>query len=129
MIKKKVLIVDDDPNIVRSLSFILEKEGYMVIAASDGEEALKKVKEELPHLIILDIMLPKIDGFQVYKRLKANTKTKGIRTAVLTAKGEENDKRLGQELGVDAYITKPFNVDALLSEVRKILNQDQMIWK
>lgn len=125
MIKKKVLIVDDDPNVIRSLSFILEKEGYIVIAASDGEEALRKIKEELPHLIILDIMLPKIDGFQVYKRLKANAKTKGISVIILTAKGEEKDKRLGRELGVDAYITKPFDIDALLSEVRKILNQDQ----
>lgn len=88
-----------------------------------GEEALKKAKEKFPHLIILDIMLPKMDGFQVYRRLKADPQTREIRTIVLTAKGEEKDKRLGKDLGVDAYITKPFNIDTLLLEVKKILNQ------
>lgn len=123
MIKKKILIVDDDPNIIRSLSFVLEKENYIVIAAIDGKEALKKAKEELPHLIILDIMLPELNGFEVYKRLKANIQTREIRTIVLTAKGEEKDKRLGEELGVDVYITKPFSINTLLLETRKILNE------
>ena len=119
MDKKKILIVDDDTSITLSISFVLEKEGYTVIIAVDGEEAIKKAKEELPHLIVLDIMLPKINGFEVCKRLKANAQTREIRIVMLTAKGDEKDKRLAEELGVNAYITKPFNIDTLLSEIRK----------
>lgn len=125
MAKKKVLIVDDDPNIVQSISFVLEKEGYTVFSAFDGEKAFIAAKENLPQLIILDIMLPKMDGFQVYRLLKAEPQTREIRTIVLTAKGEEKDKRLGKDLGVDAYITKPFNIDTLLLEVKKVLNYEE----
>ena len=119
MNKKKILIVDDDTSITLSISFVLEKEGYAVIIAVDGEEAVKKAKEELPHLIVLDIMLPKINGFEVCKRLKANVQTREIRIIMLTAKGDEKDKRLAENLGVNGYITKPFNIDTLLSEIRK----------
>ena len=119
MNKKKFLIVDDDTSITLSISFVLEKEGYAVIIAVDGEEAVKKAKEELPHLIVLDIMLPKINGFEVCKRLKANVQTREIRIIMLTAKGDEKDKRLAEELGVNGYITKPFDIDTLLSEIRK----------
>ena len=119
MNKKKILIVDDDTSITLSISFVLEKEGYTAIIAVDGEEALKKAKEELPHLIVLDIMLPKINGFEVCKRLKANVQTREIRIIMLTAKGDEKDKRLAEELGVNGYITKPFDIDTLLSEIRK----------
>ena len=119
MNKKKILIVDDDTSITLSISFVLEKEGYIVTTAVDGEEALKKAKEELPHLIVLDIMLPKINGFEVHKRLKANAQTRDIRTIMLTAKGDEKGKKLAEELGVNGYITKPFNIDTLLSEIRK----------
>ena len=119
MNKKKILIVDDDTSITLSISFVLEKEGYIVTTAVDGEEALKKAKEELPHLIVLDIMLPKINGFEVCKRLKANAQTREIRIIMLTAKGDEKDKRLAENLGVNGYITKPFNIDTLLSEIRK----------
>ena len=117
--KKKILIVDDDTSITLSISFVLEKEGYIVTTAVDGEEAVKKAKEELPHLIVLDIMLPKINGFEVCKRLKANVQTREIRIIMLTAKGDEKDKRLAEELGVNGYITKPFDIDTLLSEIRK----------
>ena len=119
MSKKKILVVDDDTSITLSISFVLEKEGYAVIIAVDGEEAVKKAKEELPHLIVLDIMLPKINGFEVCKRLKANVQTREIRIIMLTAKGDEKDKRLAEKLGVNGYITKPFNIDTLLSEIRK----------
>ena len=119
MNKKKILIVDDDISITLSISFVLEKEGYVVTTAVDGEEAVKKAKEELPHLIVLDIMLPKINGFEVCKRLKANAQTREIRIIMLTAKGDEKDKRLAEELGVNGYITKPFDIDTLLSEIRK----------
>ena len=119
MNKKKILIVDDDTSITLSISFVLEKEGYIVTTAVDGEEAVKKAKEELPHLIVLDIMLPKMNGFEVCKRLKANAQTREIRIIMLTAKGDEKDKRLAEELGVNGYITKPFNIDTLLSEIKK----------
>jgi len=125
MNKKKILIVDDDTSITLSISFVLEKEGYAVIIAVDGEEAVKKAKEELPHLIVLDIMLPKINGFEVCKRLKANAQTREIHIIMLTAKGDEKDKRLAEELGVNGYITKPFNIDTLLSEIRKGVANDE----
>ena len=119
MRKKKILIVDDDTNITLSISFVLKKEGYTVIVAVDGEEAIKKAKEELPHLIVLDIMLPKINGFEVHKQLKANAQTSEIYTIMLTAKENEKDKRLAEDLGVSAYMTKPFNIETLLSEIKK----------
>jgi len=119
MRKKKILIVDDDTNITLSISFVLKKEGYTVIVAVDGEEAIKKAKEELPHLIVLDIMLPKINGFEVHKHLKANAQTSEIYTIMLTAKEDEKDKRLAEDLGVSAYMTKPFNIETLLSEIKK----------
>ena len=124
MAKEKVLIIDDDLNIIRSISFVLEREGYIVITATDGKEALKKAKEELPNLIILDIILPELNGFEVYKLLKADTRTREIRIIVLTAKGDKKNERLSKELGVDAYMTKPFNINTLLLEVKKILDKD-----
>ncbi|MFH1904947.1 MAG: response regulator [bacterium] len=121
MAKRTILVVDDDPSIIQAVSFVLKKEGYIVTTAVDGKEAFKKAKEELPRLIILDIMLPKLSGFDVCKRLKANAQTRKIRTIMLTAKSEEKDKRLGEKLGVNAYITKPFNINKLLSEIKKEL--------
>ena len=124
MAKEKVLIIDDDLNIIRSISFVLEREDYIVITAADGKEALEKAKEELPNLIILDIMLPELNGFEVYKLLKADTRTRKIRIIVLTAKGDKKNERLSKELGVDAYMTKPFSINMLLLEAKRILDKD-----
>ena len=118
---KKILVVDDDPHILRSIFLVLDREGYRVITAADGAEGLKKAKEEAPHLIILDLMLPKLNGFEVYKQLKADVRTRKIRTIVLTAKGEKEDKKMGKELGVEAYITKPFDINTLLLKTEKVL--------
>lgn len=117
---KKVLVVDDEKSIGDIVKFNLEKEGYMVELAYDGEEAIKKVYEVLPDLILLDIMLPKKDGFQVLKEIRKEFK---IPVLMLTAKEEEVDKVLGLELGADDYITKPFSMRELIARVKANLRR------
>jgi two-component system response regulator VicR len=117
---KKVLVVDDEKSIGDIVKFNLEKEGYMVELAYDGEEAIKKVYEVLPDLILLDIMLPKKDGFQVLKEIRKEFK---IPVLMLTAKEEEVDKVLGLELGADDYITKPFSMRELVARVKANLRR------
>ncbi|MDL2248553.1 response regulator YycF [Tyzzerella sp. OttesenSCG-928-J15] len=112
---KKVLVVDDEKNIVDIVVFNLKKEGYEVIAAFDGEEGLKKALEEDPDLILLDIMMPKLDGFEVCKKVREKKETPII---MLTARAEEVDKVLGLELGADDYVTKPFGVRELMARVK-----------
>ena len=112
---KKILVVDDEKPIADILRFNLEREGYSVELAYDGQEAIDKTHRSNPDLILLDIMLPKIDGFAVCKMLRQNYQTPII---MLTAKEEEVDKVLGLELGADDYITKPFSVRELLARVK-----------
>ena len=111
----KILVVDDEKNIVDIIAFNLKKEGYTVIVARDGERALEAFKKESPDLVILDIMMPKIDGFEVCKRIRQNSNTPII---MLTAKAEELDKILGLELGADDYVTKPFSTRELMARVK-----------
>ena len=112
---KKVLVVDDEKPIAEIVKFNLEKEGYEVNVAYDGEEAIRKVYQFEPDLILLDIMLPKMDGFQVCKKIR---ETFNIPILMLTAKEEEVDKVLGLELGADDYITKPFSIRELVARVK-----------
>ena len=112
---KKVLVVDDEKNIVDIVVFNLKKEGYEVLSAFDGEEGLKKVYDEDPDLILLDIMMPKMDGFEVCKKIREKKDTPII---MLTARAEEVDKVLGLELGADDYVTKPFGVRELMARVK-----------
>ena len=112
---KKVLVVDDEKNIVDIVVFNLIKEGYDAISAYDGEEGLKKVFEEDPDIILLDIMMPKMDGFEVCKKIREKKDTPII---MLTARAEEVDKVLGLELGADDYVTKPFGVRELMARVK-----------
>jgi len=112
---KKVLVVDDEKNIVDIVVFNLKKEGYDIIFALDGEEGLKKALEEDPDLILLDIMMPKLDGFEVCKKIREKKETPII---MLTARAEEVDKVLGLELGADDYVTKPFGVRELMARVK-----------
>ncbi|MDR2899118.1 MAG: response regulator YycF [Clostridiales bacterium] len=112
---RKVLVVDDEKNIVDIVSFNLKKEGYEVLTGSDGEEGLKKALEEDPDLILLDIMMPKLDGFEVCKKIREKKDTPII---MLTARAEEVDKVLGLELGADDYVTKPFGVRELMARVK-----------
>ena len=117
---KKILVVDDEKSIADIVKFNLEKEGYTVNLAYDGEEAVEKVYETLPDLIVLDIMLPKKDGFQVLKEVRRELKTPVL---MLTAKEEEVDKVLGLELGADDYITKPFSMRELIARVKANLRR------
>lgn len=119
----KILVVDDEENIVELVKFNLENEGYQVITAYDGEEALKKVEEVHPNLIILDLMLPKLDGFDVCRQIRKDSKLSKIPIIMLSAKGEEIDKILGLELGADDYVTKPFSPRELLARVKAILRR------
>lgn len=120
MPKERILVVDDERNIVELLKFNLEKEGYDVLAAFDGIDAVKLAREEKPDLIILDIMLPGQGGLEVCRQLRKETKTPII---MATAKGEEIDKILGLELGADDYVTKPFSPRELLARVKAILRR------
>ena len=117
----KVLVVEDDRNILKGLVDNLEMEGYKVVTASDGEAALKKAKEAAPDLIILDVMMPKMNGFDVCKQLKAKGSTVPI--IILSAKAQEADKVLGLELGADDYVTKPFSPRELLVRVKAVLRR------
>lgn len=123
MTKEKILIVDDEEHIVELLDFNLKNIGYETFIATDGIEALKIAEEEKPNLILLDLMLPGIDGFDVCKEIKKNRDMKNTSIIMLTAKGEELDKILGLELGADDYITKPFSVRELLARVKAVLRR------
>jgi two-component system alkaline phosphatase synthesis response regulator PhoP len=119
----KILIVDDEEDITELVAYNLTREGYLTVSAASGETALKKARSESPALILLDLMLPGIDGLEVMKALKADPATKTIPTVMLTAKGEEADIVTGLELGADDYITKPFSPRVLLARVRAVLRR------
>lgn len=119
---KKILVVDDEKSIADIIQFNLEKEGYIVNLAFDGDEAVEKTYEVLPDLILLDIMLPKKDGFQVLKEIRSDLNTPVL---MLTAKEEEVDKVLGLELGADDYITKPFSMRELMARVKANLRRSE----
>jgi two-component system alkaline phosphatase synthesis response regulator PhoP len=117
----KVLVVDDEVNITQILEFSIGSEGYEVLTASNGEEAIDKARREQPDLIILDIMMPKIDGYEACRILKANPITKNIPVVLLTAKGRDIDKRLGYEVGASDYIIKPFSPNKLIERIHELL--------
>ncbi len=118
---KKILIADDEPNIVVSLEFLMKREGFEVVVANDGEAALAAVAREVPDLILLDIMLPKKDGFEVCQQIRANPQWQGVRVVMLTAKGRDTEVSKGLALGADAYMTKPFSTKELVVRVRQLL--------
>jgi len=119
MDKKKVLIVDDEPDIVESIKFSLELEDFECIEAYDGEEGLRKAKQEKPDVMLLDIMLPKINGYKVSRLLKFDELYKNIPIIMLTARSQEKDIQLGEETGADEYVTKPFEMDSLVGLIKK----------
>ncbi len=121
MAKGKILVVDDEVNITQILEFSIGAEGYEVITAANGEEAIDKARREQPDLIILDIMMPKIDGYEACRILKANPLTKSIPVVLLTAKGRDIDKRLGYEVGATDYIVKPFSPNKLVDRIHQLL--------
>lgn len=122
MPKSKILIVDDEPFIVETIKFSLEHLGFECLTAFDGLEAIKVAREEMPDLILLDIMLPKMNGYKVCRLLKFDDKFKHIPIIMLTARTQEKDKTLGIETGADEYVTKPFDIDNVVSLIKKYLN-------
>lgn len=123
--KATILIVDDEKDIVEMLDYNLSREGFKTITCHDGEKALELVDKEHPNLIILDLMLPEIDGLEVCKILKRNNATSHIPIIMLTAKTQETDKIIGLELGADDYITKPFSVKEFLARVKAVLRRSK----
>lgn len=121
--KIKILAVDDEVDILNLLEFNIKKGGYDVVTAADGPEAIELAKKERPHLILLDIMLPSMEGTDVLKYLKTDTITRNIPVMMLTAKGEEVDRIVGFELGADDYITKPFSPREVMLRIKAVLNR------
>ncbi len=121
--KAKILVVDDEKDILDLVGYYLKKEGFVALFAQTGEEALKKVERENPHLIVLDLMLPTISGLEVAKILKANPEFAEIPIIMLTAKSEETDIIVGLELGADDYITKPFSPKILIARIKAVLRR------
>ena len=120
---KKVLVVDDEPDLVETVRFPLEMEGYRVLVSYNGEDGLNQARRESPDLIILDLMLPKLDGYKVCRLLKFDEKYRHIPILMLTAKAQEKDRLLGKETGADGYMTKPFDIDQLMEKVKVYLRQ------
>ncbi|HEY4416282.1 MAG TPA: response regulator transcription factor [Verrucomicrobiae bacterium] len=123
--KPKILVVDDEPEAVELLEFNLKQAGYAVTTAGDGAEALKKARSQVPDLIVLDVMLPEMDGFEICKSLRLDPTTVKVPVIMLTAKAAEIDRVLGLELGADDYLTKPFSPRELLLRIKKILARGQ----
>lgn len=118
---RKILIVDDEPYILNILDFSLDAEGYRVIQASDGEEAMRLAQEHQPELIIMDVMMPRQDGFETCRLLKDDMRTSDIPVVLLTAKNSREDREMGEEVKADGYITKPFSPQRLLDTVQDFL--------
>lgn len=121
--KEKILIVEDEKDIVKMFEYNLKKDGFRTISAQDGEDALEYAIREHPDLIILDLMLPGMDGLEVCKELKKETKTSLIPIIMLTAKAQESDKVVGLELGADDYVTKPFSPRELIARIKAVLRR------
>ncbi|MFH1683818.1 MAG: response regulator [Candidatus Margulisiibacteriota bacterium] len=117
----KILVVDDEPDVVSLLMLLLKSQGYEVVSAGDGQEALERARTWKPNLILLDIMLPKLDGYKVARMLKFDENFRHIPIIMLTAKIQEKDKTIGIEMGADAYISKPFNTPNLLELIKETL--------
>ncbi|WP_317128944.1 response regulator transcription factor [Mangrovivirga cuniculi] len=120
--KKKILIVDDEPNILMSLDFLMRRNGYDVFVARDGNEALSIFQDEKPDLIILDIMMPNIGGYEVCRAVKSSDKKTNTQVLILTAKDKEEDIKRGYEAGADHYMTKPFSTKNLVAKVKELIN-------
>jgi two-component system, OmpR family, alkaline phosphatase synthesis response regulator PhoP len=120
---KTILIADDEPNIVLSLEFLLQEAGYRTEVARDGQEALDALARQVPDLILLDVMMPRMSGFDVCQRIRENPAWRAIRVVMLSAKGREVEVQKGLALGADAYVTKPFAIKDLMAEIARQLGQ------
>ena len=125
MNKQRILLVDDERDMVFAVKLQLEAEGFDVLTAADGQEALDKARRESPDLIILDLMLPKMDGYKVCRMLKFDKKYKKIPIIIFTARIQQSDEKLGYEVGADAYLTKPFEPKTLRAKIQELLKKNE----
>jgi DNA-binding response OmpR family regulator len=121
MTQRTILVVDDEPFICRSLTFVLRKADYNVLEARNGEEALAAIRTHKPDLVFLDVMMPKLNGFQVTQQVRADSTLDGVKIILLTAKGQECDREVGKTAGANDYMTKPFSPTKILDRTRQIL--------
>ena len=118
---KRILLVEDEKDLVKAVTFRLQTNGYEIITAYDGQEGLDKARKEKPDLVILDLMLPKMDGYKVCGLLKSDARYNKIPIIMFTARAQESDKKMGEDVGADVYITKPFEPQALLAKIKELL--------
>lgn len=120
---KKILIVDDEPNIVTALEFLLERSGYQVLVAQDGDAALRQIKDHLPDLVLLDVMLSLKSGYEVCRRIREHPDWRHVKIIMLSAKGREVEVNKGLSLGADFYVTKPFSNSDLVAKIGELLGK------
>ena len=123
---KKILVVDDEPFILRSLTFVLEKSGYETYTATDGNEALEMLDEVQPDLIFLDVMMPRLSGFETCRQIRSIEKFKDVHIIMLTAKGQEKDRIKGLAYGANEYMTKPFSPSKILERLKEIFAESEV---
>ena len=121
MTQRTILVVDDEPFICRSLTFVLRKDNYHVLEARNGEEALVAIREHKPDLVFLDVMMPKLNGFQVTQQVRSDPTLDSVKIILLTAKGQESDREVGKTAGANDYMTKPFSPTKILDRARQML--------
>lgn len=121
MNSKTILVVDDEPFILRALTFVLNREGYKTVAASNGEEAMERIRETHPALVFLDVMMPRKNGFEVCQEIKSDPELADIHVVLLTARGQESDKARGLSAGASAYFTKPFSPSEIIAKAREVV--------
>ena len=119
--KKKILIVDDEPNIVMTLEYAFKKQNFDVFIARDGDEAIQIIEEIIPDIVLLDIMMPRVDGYQTLKLINKNKKLDRTKVVFLTAKNKASDIEKGKKLGADKYLTKPFSIKKVVAEINELL--------
>ena len=125
MDRKRILVVDDEIYIVHILEFSLTMEGYNILTAFDGEEGLRVIEQERPDLVVLDIMMPKLDGYEVCRRLRKDERFASLPVILLSAKGRSIDREVGLQAGADDYITKPFSPRKLIEKIRELLEREE----
>lgn len=126
MERKRILVADDEIYIVHILEFTLTMEGYEVLTAADGEEALRRVEQDRPDLVVLDIMMPKMDGYEVLRRIRADDEQRQTPVILLSAKGRPIDRETGLDTGADDYIVKPFSPRRLLEKIQDLLDRERL---
>lgn len=121
MLPKKILIADDEPNILLSLDFLMRKNGFNVFLARDGDEAIELIKKEHPDVVLLDIMMPTVDGYEVCEFIRKEANLAHVKVVFLTAKGKNEDQQKGYDVGADLYITKPFSTKELVKQIKELV--------